>query len=267
MPPSEIPESHQQFRGAWRLMVQRYPKGEVIERPEVFIAAGNVAWPLMNAAFPPVQVETEEALLKAVSAAQEYFAPKGHGWLFMLSEDGLSLGLRGKAAALLAGRGFKPVMEGTGMVTERLARPVRPLAPLEFRRVTPEEGAREIADINAESYDMPQAIAREALDVPGLFEGDCQGYVGYAGSKAVTCVSISRVDGVAYVSMVATRVAHRQQGYAEAVIRHGLAQARAAWGIERTVLHASRAGYPIYLQMGYRPVTRFDFYATSAQGH
>jgi len=266
MPVSELNESHAQFRGAWRSFAQRCPSGEIIDAPEVFIASANVTWPIMNAAFLPAPAETEESLKRAVTSASAYFASKGRGWMFMLSEDWLTPGLREKAPQLLASAGLKPSMDATGMVTERLARPVRPLAPLEFRRVTREEGAREIADINGESYDTPLEIAREAIDVPGMFDGDCQGYVGYAGSKAVTCTAVLKVDGVAYVALVATRAAHRQQGYAEAAIRHALAQARTAWGVERTVLHASRAGYPVYLQMGYRPVTRFDFYVAGAQG-
>jgi ribosomal protein S18 acetylase RimI-like enzyme len=68
------------------------------------------------------------------------------------------------------------------------------------------------------------------------------------------------VGEVAYIAMVATLPAHRQLGCAEAVMRHALAEAKQAWGMERTVLHATPAGLPVYQRMGYRPVTRFHFY-------
>jgi ribosomal protein S18 acetylase RimI-like enzyme len=64
---------------------------------------------------------------------------------------------------------------------------------------------------------------------------------------------------------VATLPEHRRRGYAEAVVRHGLAEARREWGLERTVLHATEAGHPLYQRMGYRDVTRVAFYL--AGGH
>jgi ribosomal protein S18 acetylase RimI-like enzyme len=60
--------------------------------------------------------------------------------------------------------------------------------------------------------------------------------------------------------MVATLPAHRGLGCAEAVMRHALAEAHRTWGVERTVLHATPEGLPVYRLMGYRPVTRFRVY-------
>jgi predicted GNAT family N-acyltransferase len=60
---------------------------------------------------------------------------------------------------------------------------------------------------------------------------------------------------------------HRKVGCAEAVMRKALAEAHRTQGLRRTVLHATAEGYPVYLRMGYRPVTRIHFYmaATSAR--
>ena len=69
-----------------------------------------------------------------------------------------------------------------------------------------------------------------------------------------------KVDDAAYVAMVATLRAHRKLGCAEAIMRHALAEARRDWGLERTVLHATPAGLPVYRRMGYHGVTRFLFY-------
>jgi ribosomal protein S18 acetylase RimI-like enzyme len=59
------------------------------------------------------------------------------------------------------------------------------------------------------------------------------------------------------VAMVATLPEYRNRGCAEAVMRYSLAQAREATGLERTVLHASAAGLPLYEEMGYRSVASF----------
>jgi ribosomal protein S18 acetylase RimI-like enzyme len=205
-------------------------------------------------------VETEEALARAAAAAARYFAPGGHGWMLALCEDWVPPRLRARAEALFAPHGLTPSMVATGMVAESLAPSMRPLPVLDIRQATDTGGRRHLADINAHCYDVPLPVGREAFDVPALFSGDGRGYVGFRQGEAATSTAVLRVDGVAYISMVATLPAHRQLGCAEAIMRHSLAEAHRVWGIERTVLHATPAGLPVYRRMGYRPVTRFHFY-------
>ena len=68
------------------------------------------------------------------------------------------------------------------------------------------------------------------------------------------------LNGVLYVAYVATALAHRRRGLAELVMRRSLGDATRATGITRTVLHATAAGYSVYLRMGYRPVDKFSLY-------
>ncbi len=256
----EIRESHTQFHDAWRFFARCNPLGEVLELPEVSIASSNVTWPLMNTAFIPSPVETEETLEKAATAAARYFIPKGRGWMLALCEDWISPRLRERAGELLAVHGLQPVMMTTGMVAERLAPATRPLPALDIRHATDSAERCHISDINARCYDVPLEVGREAFDVPALFSGDNKGYVGFRQGEAATCGAVMPLDGVAYVSVVATLPSHRQLGCAEAIMRHGLDEVRRTQGIERTVLHATPAGLPVYLRMGYRPVTRFHLY-------
>jgi len=67
-------------------------------------------------------------------------------------------------------------------------------------------------------------------------------------------------DGLIYVALVATLPEYRRRGYAEAVMRKALGEASRAHGVERTVLHASDMGFPVYRDMGYRTVRKFDLY-------
>jgi ribosomal protein S18 acetylase RimI-like enzyme len=262
----EIRESNTQLHGAWRFFARASRAGEVLELPEVTIASSNVTWSMMNAAFLPSRVETEEALEKAATAAARYFVPRGRGWMLALCEDQVPPRLRERAEALFSGHGLKLSMVATGMVAERLAPAMRPQPALRIRRATDSAGRCHLADINAHCYDMPLEVGREAFDVPALFSGDSRGYVGFRQDEAASSVAVMRVDDVAYISMVATLPSHRQLGCAEAVMRHGLDEARRDWGIERTVLHATPAGLPVYRRMGYRPVTRFHFYMAAPQG-
>jgi hypothetical protein len=44
-------------------------------------------------------------------------------------------------------------------------------------------------------------------------------------------------------------------------MRRTLLEAREAWGVQRTVLHATPAGQPVYRRMGYVDTLRFDAFA------
>jgi GNAT superfamily N-acetyltransferase len=266
MSTDEIHESNVQFQGSWRFFARSSRAGEVVDLPEVSIASSNVAWSMMNAAFLPRPVETEEALERAAATAASYFVPKGRGWMLALCEDWVPQRLRARAGELLAGHGLKLVLVATGMVAERLTPAFRPLPTLEIRQTTDSAGRCLLADINARCYDMPITEGREAFDVPALFEGDSKGYVGFRQGEAASSAAVIRVDEVAYIAMVATLPAHRQLGCAEAVMRRALDEAKRVWGIERTVLHATPAGLPVYRRMGYRPVTRFHFYMAAPPG-
>jgi GNAT superfamily N-acetyltransferase len=256
---AEIQESHSQLLGAWSVFARKSRAGEVLELPEVTLATSNVGWPMLNMVVPRAPLTTEAELDSAVTAASRYFEPKGLGWMFGVSEDWLGPPLRVRAGELFAARGLKLVMEPMAMVAERLEAPRRPLPPLEVRRIKDSAGSRHLGDMNTLSYEAPQALGHEAFDVPGFFEGDCQGYVGYVDGQPVCSTATLRVDGLTYVAMVATHPGHRQRGYAEVVLRHALEESRREWGHERTVLHATTMGYPVYLRMGYRPTAKVLF--------
>jgi len=69
------------------------------------------------------------------------------------------------------------------------------------------------------------------------------------------------IDDAPYVGWVATAKSHPPQGLAELVTRTSLEDAREATGLERTVLHNTHDGLPVYLRMGYRPVVKFPWYS------
>lgn len=268
MPIDEILESNTQFLGAWRFFARHSPTGEVLDLPEVHIASSNVAWAMLNVAFLPAPQETAEGLQRAAAAAARYFQPRGNPWMLAVCEDWLAPGLRPRAAELLAPYGLKTGMDTTGMVTDRLVEPVRPLPSLELRQAVDTEGRHAVADLNALAYDAPRDMVRGIMDVPAYFSGEGLGvgYVGYRDGQAASCATVLPVEGVAYVALVATLKEHRRLGYAEAVIRQALAETHRTQGLRRTVLHATEAGRPVYLRMGYRAVTRIHFYMAAASG-
>jgi predicted acetyltransferase len=67
-------------------------------------------------------------------------------------------------------------------------------------------------------------------------------------------------EGALYLALVATAPDARRNGYAEAVIRHSLQEAHDFTGVNRTILHATKDGFPVYKRIGYQTVANFTWY-------
>jgi GNAT superfamily N-acetyltransferase len=140
----------------------------------------------------------------------------------------------------------------TGMATSQLLPPRRPPPELEFRRVSDEATARDLAMINGQAYGMPLDLF-ECMCNLHLWQPDTHGYIGYAAGKAVTCAAVLPVAGTLYVAFVATLPEAYGRGYAEAVMRHAIDQGRRDMPVTRLTLHASEMGRPLYRAMGFDP--------------
>ena len=70
---------------------------------------------------------------------------------------------------------------------------------------------------------------------------------------AVTLATVVS-DDVVGVYNVGTLPGHQRHGYGEAVMRHALENARAAHGIEKSILQSTPAGYRLYERMGYQRI-------------
>ncbi|SEU30165.1 GNAT family N-acetyltransferase [Stigmatella erecta] len=266
MSTADVLESNTLFHEAWKFYARACPKGEIVQPPGVLIAACHVPWSIMNIAFQPAPEGTEAGLTGALDAAAGYFTPRGLAWMFALAWDWLPPPVRSRAAELCAGRGLALAMESVGMVAERLAPPVRPLPALDLRFVTDAKEAQHIADIHAAAYGAPLDTARQSLAIPALFQGESRGYLGYEKGQYVASTAVLRLGNVAYIGYVATRPDFQGKGYAEALIRLALQDAKRLWGLERTALHATLAGFPVYQRLGYREVTRFGLYSPRSPG-
>ncbi|MBM3764667.1 MAG: GNAT family N-acetyltransferase [Acidobacteria bacterium] len=104
------------------------------------------------------------------------------------------------------------------------------------------------------AYGMPEIVTESVMETDAYFSRPDNefGYVAYDGDVAVSTATVIAIDGWLYVALVATDPAHRQKGYAEAVMRHALSVASIELGITRTALDASAMGAPVYERMGYR---------------
>jgi ribosomal protein S18 acetylase RimI-like enzyme len=68
--------------------------------------------------------------------------------------------------------------------------------------------------------------------------------------------------GALGVYAVATAPGHGRRGYAEALLRHALAESRQRWGKRRMVLQATQQGLSLYRRMGFAGAGGFLVYSS-----
>lgn len=84
------------------------------------------------------------------------------------------------------------------------------------------EMRRAVADINAISSNLPPAPFREALELDQFWQEMVFGTVGFVENQPVSTAITFLMNDEFYLELVATLPNYRNQGYAEAVIRHSL---------------------------------------------
>jgi GNAT superfamily N-acetyltransferase len=258
-PDSLVAESHRQIQEAWRYFATQLPDGSVATSRGLLVTNGRSPLPFMNAAFLTEPVVDDADLRERLDCAAGEFRQYGVPSVFMIADDLLPAPIAANLGSVAGEFGLQHLMPMTGMVADALQPPVRALPALECRPVVDDQTRRAVGDINGAGYDMPGDLMNTAVAVPELWT-DLVGVVGYVDGEPVSTASVARVDNVAYVCLVATCPGHQGKGYAEAVMRQALADARVRWGIERTVLHATPAGRPVYARMGYAPTNEFQVY-------
>jgi len=231
---------------AWKLMVGRFPGARIEHAQSVATTFANLPLPFLNLSMPDRPLRDVQALRAALTVIKHRAKSCEHASLVALCEPWAPPDWE----RVVEEEGFALALNMTGMATDQLLPPRRPLPELEFRRVTDEATARDLAMINGQAYKMSLDLF-ECLCNLHLWREDTFGYVGYSADKAVTCASVFPVAGTIYVAFVATLPESHGKGYAEAVMRHAIDQGQRALGLTRMTLHASDMGRPVYSAMGF----------------
>jgi ribosomal protein S18 acetylase RimI-like enzyme len=258
----EVRESVSQLVDVFRFCAQRARRGATHSEAGLEINWMGTLWPFGNQAVISTPVADRADLEKRILKVTEFFRTKPQAGLLAVCESLLPGDLRPVAAEICASHGFQPVTMLTSMATEALNLAVRRLPALEFRQTTERTVAEALAILNARAYDVPFEWAQDLVDRADIW-GDERllAFVGYVNGRPASCAATFVIDRRLYVGFVATAPESQGKGYAEAVTRHSLEQAQQRFGVHRTVLHATAAGHPIYLRMGYHDVARFTMYS------
>ena len=252
----EIEESNRHSREFWKFFARVSPGGEVFDRNGLTISNAKQPWFFMNVGMLNRPINDQCDLQHRAQEALEHFADGKNPWVLTASEDWFGP----NPEAILSTLGLVRKLDLTGMLAERLTPPTRPLPEAQLRRIDNEPTRFALADLNADAYCVPRDWGRQAIGSAELWRGPLFGRIAYVGDEPVSGAFALPIDKALYVGWVATLKAYRRLGFAELVIRASLEDAGKATGLERTILHATNDGHPVYTRMGYRSVARFPFY-------
>jgi GNAT superfamily N-acetyltransferase len=161
--------------------------------------------------------------------------------------------LMDQAVAILDEEGMAPIMPLTGMETSDVLPDPRPRPEGVWLNEAADGIGGKVMRVNEAAYQMP-------LGEPGSLESEHPGWWGAPGrmvtmlqvdGQPASCAAVLSVDGLRYVALVATAPEAQKRGYAAVAMRDVLARSLAAGLKQRTYLHATAAGKPVYERMGY----------------
>lgn len=258
---SEFLESNDQFVSMWKVLAGDRQGADLRDRAGLSVCWTASPFPFWNALFVNEQISDRDLLQVRLRAALTYMRSKQHDGLLYVCEDLLSGAAKEALAEIVSSEKLAFSLNLTGMVGDIL--PLGTVSPppfLEFVRVDNETALQAYADINSEGYGFLLDAGRAGLSGSTFWQEVAFAYIGYLKGKAVSTAAAIVNDGQIYLALVATRPEMQRNGFGEATIRYALNTACHATRINRTTLHATDAGLPIYQRLGYHRTTLFKAY-------
>jgi len=262
---TELAESIHQFITTWKLIARPFPQVDSSGTPGLAVSWANILFPFYNTLFLTDEMSDSRVLEDRVRRAAAYMRARSHpGWM-VVCLDHLSGTAREELAAIMAREKLAPFVPMTGMAGDILPLETPAHTGLRFVRISDDATITDFVDINCVAYNIPIEAGRSIVKEHTLWNEHAYGFVAYEGDQPVATATAIVNEDCLFLFLVATMPEARRKGYAEAVIRHALNTAYEATGIRRTVLHATEAGYPVYLRLGYHPTGNFMGYMPEAE--
>jgi GNAT superfamily N-acetyltransferase len=236
--------------------------GDVHERDGVLLIDSGVNYSVFNIAMLTAPVADAKALQGRITTAARHFNDRKTRWSMWICDDLLASGLQRRAAEIFAEQRLRRLTEAPGMIAERLKPTDRELPGIECRLVSDSATRADFGRLTSMNFDIPLVTCRLVYGNEQAWTHGYTGYLGYWHGTAVATVAVVPAAESIGIYSVGTLAPYRRRGFAEALMRQVIGQYTTATGVERTVLQATRAGYEMYLKMGYRPVSHFSVYMT-----
>jgi hypothetical protein len=258
-------ESTAIIMSAWNVMAKASPSFETRRGDLVDVSWMGHPCPFFNLAATARPLASIEAFKDAVAATSRWASERRMPWLFTLCHD-LVGGLLGDCQRELERLGFVSMMPLTGMEADELLPPARSGMTVEYLTEADSSIGDKVIRLNEAAYQMkfgePGSLVLEA---PGWWKPPSRmATVIVHEGRPVSCATVLDAANTRYVALVATLPGEQRKGYAEAAMRNVLDRSRAAGLNSRTYLHASAAGKPVYLRMGYKTTAEYAMYIKQA---
>jgi GNAT superfamily N-acetyltransferase len=254
---TELAESLQQFISIWKMIGRPFPRVDQTDRPGLAISWPDTHFPFYNALFLTERLTDARVLRDRVQEAAAYMRARANGGWFVVCLDNVNEAVNESFATILDQARFVQAIPMTGMEGNILPMKASGHPALRFERILDDSTIQELAQINCVCYDVPPETSLSLIKEHTLWHEHAYGFVAYEGDKPVSTATAIINESRLFLFLVATMPEARRKGYGEAVVRHALQTAHEATGIRRTVLHATEAGYPLYLRLVYRPTGKF----------
>jgi GNAT superfamily N-acetyltransferase len=254
---TELAESIHQFITIWKMIGRPFPKVDQTDKAGLAITWPDTHFPFYNALFLTERLTDAQALQGRVQEAAAYMRARPNGGLFVVCLDNMNGPAKESLPTILAEAKFVQAMPMTGMAGDILPMETPGHPALRFERILDDSTIRDFAQINCISYDVPVETSLSLVKERTLWHEHACGFVAYEDTKPVSTATAIINEGCLFLFLVATMPEVRHKGYGEAVVRHALQTAYESTSIRRTVLHATEAGYQLYLRLGYHPTVKF----------
>lgn len=260
-PTERARESSRIFIEAWETLNLDDPQSARLRGGLFEASFSGTACPFFNLVSISRAPESLAEFETAFSEILQWTADRKLPWILTLCHELLG-DMLPAAGKVLESHGVAPLMPLTGMECSGLQPAARPLPPVTiFTEDTPDAAATCIR-INEAAYGMTFAPPGELVfEHPGWWGAPGRMLsVAEADGVPVSCSAVLGVGGMRYVAMVATLPPVQRKGYGEAAMRDVLDRSLSAGLQQRTYLHASAAGRPVYERMGYTVTANYTVY-------
>lgn len=234
--------------------------GDTSRLPGLSLAFSGVPYGLFNTAVL-AEPGYGDSFRELLNDASRFFARKRTAWSVWFCEDFFGdREQRRRASISLAAMGLKIVMEAPGMISRQMAPPRAPLPRMQYRRVHGRETAADFSRIMAAAFAVPLEMSNRVYASDRLWTGPVRGYVAYHQGEPVSTTAIVVSGDALGLYAVATHPSYQRKGFGEALMRAVLVDVMRETGLDTVVLQSSEVGFPLYLRMGFRQVTRFSVF-------
>ncbi|GIU78763.1 MAG: GNAT family acetyltransferase [Bryobacteraceae bacterium] len=241
--------------------------GPVTLEPGLRLITSWVTHPVFNIALldgpaPDPSNHGPGELERRIERASAHYRARNRSWSFWICEHLIGPRTLRRLYRIFDACGMTCIAEPPGMEIDDLPPPRRPLPALTVRTASDAQARLDFADIIGQCFYIPPALAHEVYDDPSKWCAPLEIFVGYDGSRAVTCAALIEAAGAIGIYSVGTLPGWRRRGFAEAMMRHAVAEFRRRGAAGPVVLQSSPGGMELYRRLGFRRCTRYYVFST-----